>query len=112
MAVGHEFGLQVNIEPMFNSSLVRDTGKAVRLAEQVEGIDSAAFIRELKRIDWDGVMVLESLSCGQDERFDCGVYQPVSVDFKSLPAEGRVCDPAWQSIALAYEVERYIHAAV
>lgn len=159
VAVGREFGLEINIEPMFNSCLVRDTAQAIRLAQQVEGIgfttdiahwlaigrtteeafpllpytrhmhvkqtsagflkdvyhrgaiDFAAVIRELKRIDWDGVMVLECLAYGKDERFDYGVYQPVDVEFRSLPAEGRVCHPVWQSIVLAYEVERCIQKA-
>lgn len=156
VAIGNEFGLPVNVEPVFNGPLVRRPDKAVWLAEQVPGlgytvdfahfpaagkavseayallpharhlhakqaasgfakslfhngvIDFLEVIAELRRVDWQGVMAIECLAYGKEERFDFELYQEVTSEFKTLPAIGLLNHPAFQTIRLAYELEQIL----
>lgn len=71
-------------------------------------VDYAAIIQELKRIDWQGDMVMECLAFTQDERYDWDTYTEVRADWNNFPAKGRLTHPVFQTIALAYEVERLL----
>lgn len=71
-------------------------------------IDYQAVIRELKRIDWQGDMVLECLAFVPDERFEWKTYTEVGSDWSQHPGEGRLTHPVFQTVALAYEVERFL----
>ena len=156
--IGQEYGLFVNIEPVFNGPLVKNPQAAVWLAEHVPGlgytldfahfpaagrtvedafallpftrhihakqsapgytkslyhrgsIDFAKVVEELKRIQWTGVMALECLAYGRDDRFDFEVYEEVLADFSTVPAVGLVNHPVFQTVRLAYELDQLLRA--
>jgi sugar phosphate isomerase/epimerase len=68
-------------------------------------LDMAAFVGELKRVHWSGTMVLECLAYSSSAALDFEFYEEVAADGRSVPPEGLVNHPVFQTVALAYELD-------
>jgi sugar phosphate isomerase/epimerase len=73
-------------------------------------LDMAGLVAELQRIGWSGTMVLECLAYSSCAALDFEYYEEVFADGTTLPAEGLVNHPVFQTVALAYELDRLLRA--